>query len=97
MNNDIYADLLGRKTKKYVYQWELNYIKDWSLNDIRNRIWMSTQCGQPIPGCVSAEALRMELYIRGETPNGYHENPEEIDISNIEIINANTRARKSGR
>ncbi|MDD3417505.1 MAG: hypothetical protein PHY47_26530 [Lachnospiraceae bacterium] len=97
MSSDINDKLFGRKIKKDVYQWELNFIKDWSLNDLRNRIWMATQCGQPIPGCVSAEALRMELYIRGETPNGYHENPEDVDINNIEIVTENPRARKSGR
>ena len=97
MNTDTYDNLFGKKQKKYVYQWELDYIKKWSLNDIRNHIWMAKECGQPIPGCVSEEALRIELIIRGETPNGYHENPEDIDVSNIEIVTENTRAKKTGR
>ena len=56
-----------------VYQWELEKIKDWSTNEIKNRIWMFVEGNQPIPGCVSVEALRMELKLRGEDPKGYHD------------------------
>lgn len=55
-----------------VYSWELEKIKDWTVNDIKNKIWAYVSCGQPIPGCVSVEALRMELKRRGEEPIGYH-------------------------
>ena len=55
-----------------VYSWELEKIKDWTVNDIKNKIWAYVSCGQPIPGCVSVEALRMELNRRGEEPIGYH-------------------------
>lgn len=55
-----------------VYSWELEKVKDWTVNDIKNKIWAYVSCGQPIPGCVSVEALRMELKIRGEEPVGYH-------------------------
>lgn len=55
-----------------VYPWELEKIKDWTVNDIKNRIWAYVSCGQPIPGCVSVEALRAELKRRGEKPVGYH-------------------------
>ena len=41
-------------------------------NKIKNSIWAYVSCGQPIPGCVSVEALRMELERRGEEPTGYH-------------------------
>ena len=54
------------------YQWEMEKIKDWTTNDIKNYIWMEVECGQPIPGCVSVEALRAELIRRGEEPKGYH-------------------------
>lgn len=54
------------------YQWELEKIKDWTVNDLKNRIWMAVDCGQPVPGCVSVEAMRMELTRRGEEPVGYH-------------------------
>lgn len=57
---------------RVVYDWELNKIKDWSLSDIKNYIWMAVECGQPIPGCVSVEALRAELVRRGEEPIGFH-------------------------
>lgn len=54
-----------------VYSWELEKIKDWTENEIKNRIWAYVSNGQPIPGCVSVEALRMELKRRGEDPIGY--------------------------
>lgn len=54
------------------YQWELETVKDWTVNDLKNRIWMAVDCGQPVPGCVSVEAMRMELTRRGEEPVGYH-------------------------
>lgn len=55
-----------------VYAWELDMVKDWETSQIKNRIWAAIGCGQPIPGCVSVEALRMELVRRGEEPVGYH-------------------------
>lgn len=55
-----------------VYDWELQKAKDWSTNTIRNYIWMAVSCDQPVPGCVSVEALRAELKRRGEEPIGYH-------------------------
>lgn len=55
-----------------VYGWELDKIKDWTTEEIKNRIWMAVECDQPIPGCVSVAALRMELRRRGEEPVGYH-------------------------
>lgn len=55
-----------------VYQWEMEIIEDWTTNKIKNYIWLAVECGQPIPGCVSIEALRSELIRRGEDPKGYH-------------------------
>lgn len=55
-----------------MYQWEMEKIKDWSTNEIKNHIWAAVECDQPIPGCVSIEALRAELVRRGEDPQGYH-------------------------
>lgn len=55
-----------------VEEWELNKIKDWSTGTIKDYIWLAVECGQPVPGCVSVEALRTELIIRGEEPKGYH-------------------------
>ncbi len=54
------------------HAWELEIIKDWTTDEIKNRIWVAIECGQPIPGCVSVEALRKELINRGEEPVGYH-------------------------
>ena len=53
-------------------QWEMEKIKDWSTNEIKNHIWAAVECSQHIPGCVSIEALRAELIRRGEEPKGYH-------------------------
>lgn len=55
-----------------VYKWELDQIKEWSTETIKNRIWSAVSVGQPVPGCVSVEALRQELVNRGEEPKGYH-------------------------
>ena len=55
-----------------VFDWELKKVSSWSTSDIKNRIWMAVSCSQPIPGCVSVEALRCELLRRGEEPIGYH-------------------------
>lgn len=55
-----------------VYRWELEKVRDWSISDLKNRIWAAVECGQPVPGCVSVAAMRMELLRRGEEPVGYH-------------------------
>ena len=55
-----------------VEAWETNMIKTWSTSKIRNWIWLAMECGQPVPGCVSVAALRMELCQRGQEPKGYH-------------------------
>lgn len=57
---------------KKVYEWELEKINSWSTNEIKNRIWLAVGTGQPIPGCVSVNALRMELKRRGEELTGHH-------------------------
>lgn len=53
-------------------EWELETIKNWNTNKIKNWIWMAVSMGQPIPGCVSVGALKVELLNRGEEPVGYH-------------------------
>lgn len=55
-----------------VYTWELEKVKDWTTNKIKNCIWSAVDNGSAIPGCVSVEALRAELTRRGEEPVGYH-------------------------
>lgn len=55
-----------------VYEWELEKVKNWETSKIKNCIWSAVDCGQPIPGCVSVEALMAELINRGEEPVGYH-------------------------
>ena len=55
-----------------MYQWEMEKVKDWTTNEIKNHIWAAIECDQPITGCVSVEALRVELIRREEEPKGYH-------------------------
>lgn len=55
-----------------VYQWELEKVKSWTVNELKNRIWRAVDCGQPAAGSVSVDAMRMELLRRGEEPVGYH-------------------------
>lgn len=55
-----------------VYAWELEYLEEWSTNDIKNQIWAAVSCHQPTRGNVSLEALRAALVRRGEEPKGYH-------------------------
>lgn len=55
-----------------VGSWEMDRIENWETNTIKNWIWLAVECGQPVPGCISVEALRMELCRRGEEPKGYH-------------------------
>ena len=61
---------IGRNEE--MYQWEMEKVKNWTTNEIKNHIWAAVECDQPIPGCVSVEALRAELIRRGEEPKGYH-------------------------
>jgi len=58
--------------KSKVYSWELKHIENWTIEEIKNRIWKAAECGQPVPGCVSVDALRLELLRRGEESVGYH-------------------------
>lgn len=55
-----------------IYQWELDKVKDWTTREIKNQIWSAVDCGHPVPGSVSVEALRQELVNRGDEPTGYH-------------------------
>lgn len=34
-----------RKGDLMVYQWELEKIKDWTTNKIKNHIWAAVDCG----------------------------------------------------
>lgn len=90
-------EIFKKQETKKVYQWELDVVKDWTVSEIKNRIWSAKDCGMSIPSSVSIEALRVELLHRNETPNGYHEEPEEVDMSNIEIVREQNLSRRRGR
>lgn len=89
--------MFATNRKIVVYQWELDITRKWSIEELKNRIWMNKECGQPIPGCVSREALRIELTLRGEQPNGYHEDMTEVDMSNITIEQPYPVRKRKGR
>lgn len=57
-----------------VYTWELEKLKSWDTNKIKNAIWLHVDCGQPIPGQLSLQSLQMELRLRGESEKGFHNN-----------------------
>ena len=76
----------NKTEKRTVYQSELDAMKTWSSPKIKNLIWQSACLGLPVPDCASVDAMRVELALRGELPIGYHENPEDADISNINIV-----------
>lgn len=55
-----------------VYQWELERARKEDSVTLKNWIWAEVDNGQPIPGCLSVEALRAVLIERGEDGHGYH-------------------------
>ena len=89
--------MFATNKKTVLYQWELDITRNWSIEELKNRIWMNKECGQPIPGCVSCEALRIELALRGEQPTGYHEDLADVDMSKIAIENSCLNQKKSRR
>ncbi len=54
-----------------INNWELEKARTKDTEWLKNWIWMASS-GQPIPGCLSVESLRMALIERGEDPHGYH-------------------------
>lgn len=55
-----------------VYDWELEFARNHSSNELKNWIWAAVGAGQPIPGCISIDAARAVLIERGEDGKGYH-------------------------
>ena len=55
-----------------VYNWELEKARKQDNNTLKSWIFLAVECGQPIPGCMSVESLRMVLRERGELGQGYH-------------------------
>ena len=52
--------------------WMIEKARKMDNNQLKNWIWMSTTSGNPIPGCLDVEALRIVLRERGEDGKGYH-------------------------
>lgn len=55
-----------------VEKWELEKARTKTTEWLKNYIWMDS-FGQPIPGCLSVDALRAVLIERGEDGKGYHD------------------------
>lgn len=54
-----------------VYQFQIDYARKQSSNDLKNWIWGCVNCGQPLPGPLNLEACRFVLRERGEDGRGY--------------------------
>lgn len=54
-----------------IYAWELEAARKRTTTEIKDQIWSASN-GQPIPRCISIEALRAVLIERGEDGRGYH-------------------------
>jgi len=55
-----------------VQEWELEAAREFDSKALKNWIWLAVSAGQPIPCCLSVEALREVLIERGEDGRGYH-------------------------
>lgn len=55
-----------------VEKWEIEKAREEDSCTLKNWIWAAVSCSQPIPGCLSVEALRVVLTERGEDGRGYH-------------------------
>ena len=53
-------------------RWELDKARKHDNKTLKNWIWEAVSSGQPIPGCMSVDALRAVLIERGEDGKGYH-------------------------
>ena len=51
---------------------DVEIIADKETITLRNWIWLAVNTGQPIPGCITVEAIRCVLRERGEDGSGYH-------------------------
>ena len=52
--------------------WELEKARKQNSETLKDWIWAAVSAGQPIPGCLSVDALRMVLIERGEDGKGNH-------------------------
>ena len=68
LKNQRREDMLN---ENMVYNWELMKAREKSTAWLKNWIWLAST-GQPIPGCLSVESLRVVLIERGEDGKGYH-------------------------
>lgn len=64
--------MTANDNKNAVAPWMLERARMESTGTLRNWIWSAVSQGQPIPGCMSVEALRYVLRERGEDGSGYH-------------------------
>lgn len=52
-------------------RWMIEKARKMTNGQLKNWIWMAKN-GEPIPGCLSVESLRIVLIERGEDGKGYH-------------------------
>ena len=66
------ADTMRTSSGETIYEWERLKARQQDSGTLKNWIWGAVSCGQPVPGCMSVDALRMVLLERGEDGSGYH-------------------------
>ena len=64
--------MTANDNKNAVAPWMLERARMESTGTLRNWIWLAVNTGQPIPGCITVEAIRCVLRERGEDGSGYH-------------------------
>lgn len=55
-----------------IEQWMVEKASKEDSSTLKDWIWLSVSCNQPVPGNVSVESLRFVLRERGEAGCGYH-------------------------
>lgn len=55
-----------------IFDWEIKRARQESTTTLKNWIWAAVTTGQPVPGCLSVDSLRVVLIERGEDGRGFH-------------------------
>ena len=61
-----------KKLANIIPAWEIEVARTFKTKSLKNYIWANIENGQPIPGCITADACRFVLLERGEDGRGYH-------------------------
>ena len=56
-----------------IESWMLEKASKETTTTLKDWIWEAVQLGQPVPGNLSVDSLRMVLIKRGHSGRGYHD------------------------